>query len=192
MSRLTAEIVLEWGDGEYNFALKGRQIEQLENNHSLGIGAITRKVFTDECTSTMIRDIIHLGLEGGGMAPVEAARKMKRFFEGQPLAGIDDPSSPLATAKAVIGAAWFGVSSLKSAKGEAENTTDDPSINIAGLRGKMMEMGSDPSYADDHSIYEILSTFEGAVGEISPELSESDHKKMLELLAERKVKMGLT
>lgn len=192
--RLTAEILLEWGDGRYLFALKGKQIEQLEHDAGgIGIGTITRKIFTGEGNYQMIRNIIHYGLEGGGMPPVTAARMMARFFDGQPLANPDDPSSPLATAQAVIGAAWFGVSSLKSASEPAPTDSDPPPLNVGKLRGKMMEMGSDPNYIDEHSIYEILSTFEGAADSSKgPELSESDHKNLLELLAAREKKMGIT
>lgn len=38
MSNLGAEVVLEWGDGQYLFSLKGKQIEELETLQKAGIG----------------------------------------------------------------------------------------------------------------------------------------------------------
>jgi hypothetical protein len=114
---LKAERVLEWGDGEYLFALKGAQLEHLEKACDAPIGQIAARLFSQMPGYADVREVIHQGLIGGGMPPVEATRKMKAYFEGQPLDGAGDPSSPLKTAIAVMSAAWFGVGDLP--KGEA-------------------------------------------------------------------------
>jgi hypothetical protein len=114
---LKAEIILKWGDGEYLFALKGKQIEHLEKACDAGIGDIAHRVMSLRPRYGDIKNILWLGLEGGGMPPVVVKEKMDRFFDGQPLAALGDPSSPLATAAAVIQAAYFGVGDIP--KGEA-------------------------------------------------------------------------
>lgn len=116
---LSAEIVLKWGDGKYLFALKGKQIEHLEKVCGGGIQEIAERLFNRRSRYTDIRKIIELGLEGGGMPPVEVADVMQRFFDGQPLANPADPSSPLATAQAVIAAAFYGMEDV-SQPGEAD------------------------------------------------------------------------
>lgn len=115
---LKAEIILKWGDGEYLFALKGAQIETLEKLCGTGIGEIAHRVLSFKPTYADIKQIIWLGLEGGGMPPVLVKEKVERFIDNQPLAAPEDPSSPLNTAISIMNAAWFGVEDLP--KGEAE------------------------------------------------------------------------
>lgn len=115
---LSAEITLKWGDGSYLFALKGKQIETLEKLcGGVGIQEIAQRLFGGRASYAMIRQTIHLGLEGGGMSPVDAADKVERFVEGRPLAAENDTSGPLATAQAVMTAAFFGYEDLD--RGEA-------------------------------------------------------------------------
>lgn len=115
----SAEVTLEWGDGRYLFALKARQIEHLEKACNSGIQEIAQRLMTGAARYADIRMAVHLGLEGGGMPPVKVAEAMERWFDGQPLANPKDPSSPLATAQAVVLAAFFGLEDIETS-GEAQ------------------------------------------------------------------------
>lgn len=108
----SAEVVLKWGDGEYLFALKGKQIEHLEKACEAGIGTIAARLFAMMPFYADIRETVHQGLIGGGMAPVVATEKMRAFFDGQPLARHGDPSSPMATARAIMQVVYLGMSDL--------------------------------------------------------------------------------
>jgi hypothetical protein len=114
---LKAEVTLTWGDGEYLFALKGAQIEELERiSEKVGFGAIYQRVALGVYKWSDLYNVIRLGLIGGGMGAVEAKKKTDFYIQAPLEAG---PDSPLSVAKAVLGAVMFGFEDLQSS-GEAE------------------------------------------------------------------------
>lgn len=128
MSRLSAEVELTWGPGDYTFALKAAQIEELEHLCKKGIGRICMSVFSQiDYDWTTLRETIRLGLIGGGTPPVEANRLVKTYVDGQPIDAKDDPSSTLKTATAVLKAVHFGWSELPEVQssGETQAATDE-------------------------------------------------------------------
>jgi len=124
MSALSAEVVLEWGNGTHAFALKGKQIEHLEKVCDAPIGQIAARLFSRMPAYRDVRETIHQGLIGGGAPPVTATQLMAAYFDGQPLDAANDPSSPLKTAVAIMQAAWFGVPELVATSGEAPAGSD--------------------------------------------------------------------
>src|SRR5690606_11684433 len=107
-------IELEWGGGTYLFALKSKQIEELEHLTGVGIGRLTARVVTgDDFYFRDVRETIRLGLVGGGTPMVEATRLVNAYVDGQPLQPLDKdgkahPDGPLLMARAVLAAARFG------------------------------------------------------------------------------------
>lgn len=116
---LSAEIVLPFGDGEHLFALKWKQLEHLEKQCGASITEIAQRVISLRPFLMDVYHVLLLGLEGGGMPPVEAKQFMDRYVEGRPLATPKDPHSPLATAAKVMSAAWFGVEDLPPGEAKA-------------------------------------------------------------------------
>lgn len=116
---LSAEIVLPFGDGEHLFALKWKQIEHLEKLCDASVSEIASRVIGMRPRLADIRNVILLGLEGGGMPPVQASQMVERYLDGRPIAGIGDPESPLAVAVKIVSAMWFGVEDIAS-PGEAQ------------------------------------------------------------------------
>lgn len=124
MSALSAEVTLDWADGQYLFALKGKQIEHLEKVCDAPIGQIAARLFSRMPGYKDVRETVLQGLVGGGTPPVVAAQLMATYFDGQPLDAANDPSSPLKTAVAIMQAAWFGVPELVDKSGEAPAGSD--------------------------------------------------------------------
>lgn len=125
MANLKAEVTLEWGDGEYLFALKSAQIEELEKICDEGIGRICARVFSRvDFTYKHVRDTIRLGLIGGGMSAVEAKRLVTAYVDGVPIDATTDPSSPLKTASAILKAVHFGWEDLPP--GDESGEADGP------------------------------------------------------------------
>ena len=124
MSALSAEVTLDWADGQYLFALKGKQIEHLEKVCDAPIGQIAARLFSRMPGYKDVRETVLQGLIGGGTPPVVAAQLMATYFDGQPLDAANDPSSPLKTAVAIMQAAWFGVPELVDKSGEAPAGSD--------------------------------------------------------------------
>ena len=133
MANLAAEVTLEWADGEYLFALKAKQIEEIEHVLNEGIGRICARVFGRvDYTYKHLRETIRLGLIGGGLDAVAAERLCKAYVDGNPISpfkrdkegkvsGDIDPTSSLLVASAVLQAVHFGWETLPEVKsGEAD------------------------------------------------------------------------
>lgn len=192
MQRLTAEVILEWEMGkEYLFALKGKQIQQLEFNHKKGIGILAQEILTYQASYMLIRDIIQLGLEGGKMDPITAKQMVDVYFIDRPLASPSDPQSPMNMAHAIMAAAWIGVPDIKApaTPGGENKVGKEPSFDAATVKSKFMEFGVDPRYVDDHSMYETLSMF--AAMDNKEVLTDDAFDEMKRLVDERKQKMGI-
>lgn len=116
---LSAEVVLPFGDGEYLFALKWKQLEHLEKLCDASVSEIASRVIGMRPRLADIRNVILLGLEGGGMPPVKASQMVERYLDGRPIAGLADEESPLAVAVKIVSAMWFGIEEL-SQSGEAQ------------------------------------------------------------------------
>lgn len=107
MQTVRAEVVLEWADGEYLFALKGKQIEELQAVAKAGFGSIYQRVMEGNWFRGDLYHTIRLGLIGGGMGAVESKRLCDTYVEGVPLG--NGPNSPLTVAQVILGAAMMGV-----------------------------------------------------------------------------------
>lgn len=114
------EIVMEWANGEYLFALRGAQIEALEaecinpdtGKGGIGIAAIFSRLMGMSWYRSDLTNIIRLGLIGGGMGAVEALRLVRDYAETVPLSSLTPgvgANSPLTVAQAVITAAVAGI-----------------------------------------------------------------------------------
>lgn len=115
---LKAEVILEWGDGEYLFALKGAQIEELQRVcGDVGFGLIFQRVSLGQFFYGDIKHTIRLGLIGGGMGAVEAMRLVNAYMGPvEPLPLVSGPNNPLQLAKAILGAAMVGLETLDKPK----------------------------------------------------------------------------
>lgn len=127
MSNRKAEIVLEWADGEFLFALKGAQIEELQVLCKSGFGEIVQRVLMGKWYYKDIYETIRLGLIGGKMGAVEAKNKVQFYMSAAPLADPTNPNSPEAVAKAILQAVTFGIEDLNLPLGEKEAGTKEDS-----------------------------------------------------------------
>lgn len=116
-------VEIQWANGDYSFALKAKQIEELEHLCDAGIGRIAMAVFSKvDYKFKYLREAIRLGLIGGGVAPVEAKRLVEMYVDDEPIDPVDNLSSTFKTACAIYQAVYFGFEQLPEAlePGEAE------------------------------------------------------------------------
>lgn len=119
---LSAEVTLTWGDGTYTFALKAKQIEELQNVcGKVGLGAIYQRVMLGVWLFGDLRHTIRLGLIGGGVGPVRALELVNTYVGSDekivPLVAGED--SPENVAKSILGAVMHGFEDKERPKGEA-------------------------------------------------------------------------
>jgi len=86
MSRHGA-IELDWADGTYTFRLGLSEIDELERRRELGIFTIVTRLSPDvrECRLSDISEVIRLGLIGGGLSPVDALVKVRKYVDERPI-----------------------------------------------------------------------------------------------------------
>lgn len=109
---LQAQVVLPVGDAHYTFALKCRELENLEKVIGLPVADIAFRVIGLRPSIKDIKHIFILGLEGGGTSPEVAHQMFNRYIDGRPLFQKDNPSCPAMLAARIMEAAWFGVAEL--------------------------------------------------------------------------------
>lgn len=107
---LKAEVTLEWADGEYLFALKSAQIEELQKVcGNVGFGVIYQRVMLGTWFIGDLKNTIRLALIGGGMGAVEAKRLTEAYAQPPFVAG---PNNPESLVRAILKASMVGMEDL--------------------------------------------------------------------------------
>jgi len=85
MSRHGA-VELDWADGTYTFRLGLSEIEEVEEKRDLSLFALARRLSPAERDARFadVREVLRLGLIGGGMKPVNALAKVRRYIDERP------------------------------------------------------------------------------------------------------------
>lgn len=91
-----------FGDGEYTFCLTDPMLAELEKITGLGVGALYFQMLNLAYPAEYLREIIRLGLIGGGMNPEQAKRLCDAYGVNRPLAEV------LGLAFEIIAARWTG------------------------------------------------------------------------------------
>jgi Phage tail tube protein, GTA-gp10 len=91
MSR-AGKLTLQWADGEYDFKLAIGELEELEaatrriKNDAgeytyVGPIELHKMIVEGTCLMRDVREVIRIGLIGGGMKPAEALRLVRRYVD---------------------------------------------------------------------------------------------------------------
>lgn len=107
-------ITLQWGDGEYPFAINIGQARELEALQKIGIGAIYQRMVAGLWHIDDAYHVIRLGLIGGGMVPTEALRLCQVYVLDRPFAEAQQ------FAIAVLLACLYGADEKKALVSESE------------------------------------------------------------------------
>lgn len=133
---IAAEVELKWADGVYLFALKLKQIEELQRLCGVGLGEIAQRLLVERrWYAGDVVETIRLGLVGGGTPAVRARELIETYVEGHPLADPRDPANHLMTAQAIITAAYFGVAEqTDEPEGKADAAADEKTAGSTSRR----------------------------------------------------------
>ncbi len=101
MSR-DASISFDWADGPQTFRLPIGQLRELQEKTGVGPLRLFQRLMDGSWMVDDAREIIRLGLIGGGMEPAKALSLVKRYVDDRPLVETRAP------AMLVLGAALHG------------------------------------------------------------------------------------
>lgn len=121
MSRHGA-IELDWADGTFTFRLGLDQIEELEEKRDLSLFTMARRLSPAERDARLadIREVLRLGLIGGGLKPVDAMVKVRKYVDERPV----DENRDIAYAVVLAGLARVNsVEVNPSGEGDAAKTS---------------------------------------------------------------------
>lgn len=116
MSR-DASITIAWADGDHKFRLAIGHIRELQEKLKVGPMAILRRMGSGDWLVDDAREVLRLGLIGGGKTPTEALALVGRYVDDRPFAESVQP------AMAVLLAAVIGVEDEPLGKREAAKET---------------------------------------------------------------------
>lgn len=120
--------VLEWADGEYQFAMPGKCVEELQKITGHGLLKLASRIANGEWFLEELRHIIRLGLIGGGMGAVEASRLVNMYIgQGEitvPLAGTAKNSAVLLST-VILNDVLFGFADIPQKKTAKTKTRTD-------------------------------------------------------------------
>lgn len=121
MSRLGL-ITINWADGEHSFALKIKQLIELQERCDAGPPLILLRLQSDAWKVNDIRETVRLGLIGAGMTPTDALKLTSRYVDDRPLA------ENALVAQAILAASLYGAPEGEK-DGAAEKREADPEKN---------------------------------------------------------------
>lgn len=131
MSRHAA-IEQDFADGTYTFRLSIDGIEELEAKLDRGLFVIADRLRNRSCKISEIREILRIGLNGGGKSPVDALALVRRYVDERPIEENRDVAYAVALAglmrvhgDQVAGEAPDGPGEGQAA--ETDDTTSPPS-----------------------------------------------------------------
>ena len=126
MSR-DASVTLQFGDGDYTFALKWGELSKLQESVDAGPFVILDRLNDGRCRLEDISEVIRWGLVGGGKTPVEATKLVRLYVEGRP------PAENRLTARIIMAAACFGAPEEEiEKKSEAPNPDSESTTSPTG------------------------------------------------------------
>ena len=108
-----------FGDGEHAFTLTDPMLGELERLTGLGVGAMYFQMINMAYPATILREIIRLGLIGGGTAPEEAKRLCDTYAANRPL------SETFPLAFEIMQARWAGKGADETPEDVARNAVAD-------------------------------------------------------------------
>lgn len=109
------EITEEFGDGEHTFRLGYKEISQFEEKFDLAFMAFINRIAEGNAKIVEVREIIRLGLIGGGMEAPKTIPLLKAFVEEAPLADY------MAVALKIAQSGAFGSEAYRTKKAEAKS-----------------------------------------------------------------------
>lgn len=84
MSR-DATIEFDFADGRYKFRLGIGELEELDEKTDRGPYELLRMIDDHTWRTSHVREVIRIGIIGGGLEPVKATKLLKRYLDDRPL-----------------------------------------------------------------------------------------------------------
>lgn len=121
MSR-SAKITLDWADGRRDFKLGFGELEELDEKTKVGPLVLFNRLAQDgDWHVNEVREVLRIGLIGGGTKPAEALRLVRRYVEEVP-----DWITNVKLAASIVGAAMSGWDDEALGKSEEAKAPTEP------------------------------------------------------------------
>ncbi|QWY83571.1 tail tube protein [Rhizobium phage RHph_X2_26] len=173
-----ARIEQPFGDGDYSFRLGWGQLIELQEKCGAGPYVVLNRLRAHTWQVEDIAEVIRIGLIGGGMAPVEALKLVKRYVKERP------PLENYELAFTVLGAGLMGAPDEPVGTGrkkDAPDEDDDGKLDVAPLYAKGAIMGFTPDQVNNMSIWQFVAAWDGYAKHHSGDKQKMSDKESDEL-----------
>lgn len=123
-----ASITFDWGDDTYKFRLGLGEVRELQDRTKAGPYRLFTRIGARDWLVDDLREIIRLGLIGGGMKPPDALKLVRTYVDARPALESVEPS------QRILGAYLAGVPDdpvgkpkAEEARKETAQTAESPS-----------------------------------------------------------------
>lgn len=131
MSR-DGSIELEWADGTHRFRLGWGELAELQEKCDAGPYVVVQRLLDGTWRVQDLREVVRLGLIGGGMTPADSLKLVRLYVEARP------PMESVAVAQAALMAAVIGAPDERPKKerapGRARGSTASRTANSGSER----------------------------------------------------------
>lgn len=118
-------VTLDWADGTHDFRLGLAEIEEIEAKFDRSLFVIAGALGARTAKVSEIREVVRVGLIGGGMKPVDALAKVRRYLDERAIEESRD------VAYAIVLAGLMRVNT-DAPQGEAEAPETSPGGSTSG------------------------------------------------------------
>jgi hypothetical protein len=99
---MASKITFDYGDNTYDFCLRLGELKELEQKTNVGPFTLLNRLLQGDWRAEDAREVIRLGLIGGGKTPLEALNIVRTYTDEQPLIQSIEPALRILS-HAVIG-----------------------------------------------------------------------------------------
>lgn len=116
-------VEIEWADGTHKFRLPLGQLRELQDKCNAGPAEILNRLRLQTWRVDDVREIIRLGLIGGGVPPLDALTLVVRYVDQRPW------MESVPTATAILLAALVGIPDNQPGKKKTDSSSETKESN---------------------------------------------------------------
>lgn len=143
------------GDDDQDFRLGFGEFVELQEKTGVGPFALYKRLMTEDWMIGDISEVLRIGLIGGGMAPKDASKLVKRYVINRP------PLENLTLARAVIMVGLYGAPEEDPKSKEAPADDSDGKLSTRDYYGAGAVSGFTPQEVNAMSFHQVRAAFDG-------------------------------
>jgi hypothetical protein len=183
-----ATITEPFADADYVFRMAWGEVVQLQELRDCGPYVVLDRLVTGRWLIQDIREVVRLGLIGGGLKPVEAVKLVRQYIEARPVVESLELATRILQA-ALVGAPEEPVGTVAGKDTEKIDDLPNGKLRFAKIYGAGAAMGFTPQQVDQMTVWQFFAAVDGFVkangGAADSTLSETEKDEIWDWMQAR-------